>query len=145
MENVKIYTSYFGNLRNLRDYTPVAISRGVPQWYTGKVYQKVAPPYELLRQGISRDEYLGRYLMMLDRIGFVDIWNDLTAIPKFQGKPLVLLCYESLKKPGEWCHRTMLSEWMNGFLGKEVFSEVSTATAKTDVSSRQEVFQPTLF
>lgn len=30
-----------------------------------------------------------------------------------QGKPIALLCYESLKTEGEFCHRTMLAEYLN--------------------------------
>ena len=28
-----------------------------------------------------------------------------------RGEPLVLLCHEPLYVPGQWCHRTLFSEW----------------------------------
>ena len=27
------------------------------------------------------------------------------------GKELVLLCYEDVRVPGDWCHRTVFAEW----------------------------------
>ncbi len=27
------------------------------------------------------------------------------------GKPVVLCCYEDVRKPGEWCHRLVFAEW----------------------------------
>jgi hypothetical protein len=33
---------------------------------------------------------------------------------------LVLLCFEDLAKPGAWCHRTLLGEWISQKLGEEV-------------------------
>lgn len=148
MNEERIYTSYYGNMRNLREFTPVAISRGVPYWFAGRLYQRVAPPYELLRKGIGKEEYAAKYLKMLNGLGAATILSDLMSIPRVQGRPVVLLCYESLKKPDEWCHRTMLSDWMNGLLGRDVLMEVSTSStviAKTDDSSREDEFQPTLF
>lgn len=32
----------------------------------------------------------------------------------------VLLCWEPLKKPGEWCHRRIAAEWFEKALGVEV-------------------------
>ena len=28
-----------------------------------------------------------------------------------EGKELVLLCYEDVRVPGDWCHRTVFAEW----------------------------------
>ena len=40
-----IYTSYFGKLKSLpKNIVPVAICGGLPEWYHGAWYKKLAPP-----------------------------------------------------------------------------------------------------
>ena len=34
--------------------------------------------------------------------------------------PLVLLCFEDVSRPGAWCHRTVLGEWISQKLAVEV-------------------------
>lgn len=36
------------------------------------------------------------------------------------GKPAILLCWERLDKPGEWCHRQQLSRFLLDEAGIEV-------------------------
>ena len=41
------------------------------------------------------------------------------------GKDVALCCYESLKNEDEWCHRTMLAEYVNNLLGYKLITEFS--------------------
>ena len=39
--------------------------------------------------------------------------NDLDA-------PVVLLCFDRLDKPGEWCHRSMAVKWLSKHTGESI-------------------------
>ena len=46
-----IYTSYYAKINTLpNDIEPIAISIGVPNWYTGKTYKKLAKKLILLNE-----------------------------------------------------------------------------------------------
>lgn len=36
------------------------------------------------------------------------------------GKPVVLCCYEDVRKPGEWCHRLVFAEWWFKRTGEKI-------------------------
>ncbi len=44
-------------------------------------------------------------------------------LAKYDGWPIALLCWEDLRKPGAWCHRVRLGEWISERTG-EVVSEL---------------------
>ena len=46
----------------------------------------------------------------MNRLGVGGV-QDLLEPYVEEGKDLVLLCYEDLRKPGEWCHRQVFAEW----------------------------------
>ncbi len=88
----------------------VAISQGVPKWYKGKVYKKLAPSWALVKIEDEK-EYVRRYKYeVLDRLDPAQVLKEL-------GEDAVLLCWE---KPGEFCHRRIVAEWLEGELGIEV-------------------------
>lgn len=35
-------------------------------------------------------------------------------------KDIVLLCFEDLTKPGEWCHRCVFAEWWQNKTGQKI-------------------------
>lgn len=46
-----IYTSYFAQIRNLpNNIIPIAICGGVPQWYSGLWYKKLASKYKFFME-----------------------------------------------------------------------------------------------
>lgn len=49
---IYIYTSYYSRLRAIdqEKMIPVAVSRGVPAWYSGHVMQELAPPWDLVKK-----------------------------------------------------------------------------------------------
>jgi hypothetical protein len=102
-----IQTSYYqksGSLPNA-----VGISQGVPKWYKGELYKKLAPPWEIVK---IKDEATFRRLyheMVLSHLNPVHVADDL------EGK--VLLCWEL---SGQFCHRRLVAEWLEKNLLIEV-------------------------
>ena len=106
-----IYTSYFGMLKKIPpEITPIAICRGIPRWYDGKLYSDLAPSYETLsnwrarhdEEAYKKDFYIGLFAR--------DPRRTVAELQELAGtKDFVLLCYE---KSGEFCHRHLVSVWL---------------------------------
>ena len=109
-----IYTSYFGNLKNLSDkYIPISIARWTPKWYKGLRYSKLAPNLTLLtwwrksdKTQKDKDFYKLAFLKHLTTLNPHKIALELND--KCNGKIPVLICFE---KPGDFCHRHIVAEW----------------------------------
>jgi hypothetical protein len=102
-----IQTSYYqksGGLPNA-----VGISQGVPKWYTGALYKKLAPPWEIVK--IENEASFRRlyYEMVLSKLNPVHVAYELEG--------MVLLCWEL---PGQFCHRRLVAEWLEKNLLIEV-------------------------
>lgn len=110
-KNMKIYTSYFANLKEVEraHLVPINIALWPPRFYRGKSLSCVAPTRSILKDTKSDEEYISRYkneiLLHLDVKRLLHDIEQLT-----EGKDAALLCYE---KPGELCHRHLLAEFMN--------------------------------
>lgn len=109
-----IFTSRYANPElNSCKYTAVRISVGLPRWKLG--YEIAGAINELMPKGIfgieDYDEFLRRYFEKLDAIGVDKIREKLCQFEKL-GKPVVLLCYEDIRKGDwNWCHRNMFASW----------------------------------
>lgn len=93
--------------------------RGTPAGF--KVYKPLAPGpwFNSVPEDVYRELYFAQ-LAELDAAAVVAALTELAA-----GHEPVLLCYE--KPPftsDNWCHRTMVSEWLKKELGLEV-SEIA--------------------
>jgi hypothetical protein len=93
----------------------VAISASVPKDYNGRSCKKLAPPYWMVKKsksGEMTDEEFERLFKehVLDKLDAREVLNDI-------GDDAILLCWE---KPGEFCHRTLVGEWLSIELGIEV-------------------------
>lgn len=107
-----LYVSRFSNpeLKSGK-YTPVRISLGAPKWplgYTIAGEIKDLMPFGLLQIN-DRALYEKKYRERLDRIGVDRIQAALDSFGI--DKPVVLLCYEDVRDPSQWCHRTMFAQW----------------------------------
>ena len=73
-------------------------------------FSALAPESEWI--GMMEAEYRPLYIAKLDRLGADQVtkWLQLLA-DQSEGKTLVLLCFEALKRPGEFCHRRIFAEW----------------------------------
>ena len=69
------------------------------------------------------DEFCRLYYERLDAIGVDRIREQLNYYESF-GKPVVLLCFEDIRKGGDnWCHRSVFAKWWKERTG-EVISEL---------------------
>ena len=113
-----IYTGYYGGLSKVSGpATKVQVSNSAPV-PVDIVFEKAVPDWAFIvkpyKDGvISKEEYTERYLQQLDKfseniIGVVKYFNE-------SGKDYILLCYE---KPGDFCHRHILADYINKILGE---------------------------
>lgn len=117
-----LYTSYFGNLRKIPEgYKTVAICAKAPDWYTGAVYKKLAPTYDIFMDYKNTGDsvkFMADYKSeVLSKLNPLEVVNELQTLA--EGNDIVLLCYE---KSGEFCHRNIVAEWLTagGFYCKEL-------------------------
>lgn len=133
-----IYTSYFGQLRNFPvNFIPISICGGVPKWYDGAQYKKVAPKWSFFSvwKSTHDDEYYVEHFnrevlgplnpqKVLDDIQALipeKIRNEMSApVWENDNVHVVLLCYE---KRGDFCHRHLVSKWINDWAGKDLVQE----------------------
>ena len=128
-----IYTSYFGNLRNINGpYEVVSICLQPPKWFMGVNIRDLAPRSfdfrEYKKNGDEqrmKESYLQNVLQLLGPevilakifLALSDKAQEILAqegdywykSPDFH---VVLLCYE---KPTGFCHRFVLSEYLNKY------------------------------
>lgn len=111
-------TSYFTNILNLEK--PLSISRFPPKWYTGPQLKLLAPSESLLKAallGLPKVEYRARFKAeVLDQLDPAEVYEAILA----EHGDVTLLCYETLKKPEDYCHRRMVAEWFETNLEIEV-------------------------
>lgn len=114
---MKIYTSYFGNLRALgaASIVPVSVARYTPNWYAGRRYLDVAPTSFMLSGSCSQERYLQLYDDILKKLNPEKVISDLIGIGG--GRDVALCCYE---KPSDFCHRHLLAKWLNENTSYEV-------------------------
>lgn len=131
-----IYTSYFNNLKNITILFPnslfISVAGKNPDYFINLInsspnkflqFKKLAPKYEWWKQWhdqkLSNDWYIEKYYeTVLSKLNPNDVYLQLT---KNNTKDAVLLCYE---KPGTFCHRHLISCWLNQALNlkiKEIF------------------------
>lgn len=119
-----IWVSRYSNkeLKNGK-YYPVGISIGKPRWSLGYELREqcfsLAPKGHMLNMGL--EDFKLAYYKKLEDIGtdkIINIVERLNKKAKEEGKELVLLCYEDVRIPGDWCHRTVFAEWWAENTGK---------------------------
>lgn len=118
-----IWTSRYSN-PELKSgaYTAVRISVGTPRWRLG--YNLAGEITELMPWGLREisdmEIFRAKYTARLEEVGVDRIATALRRFESF-GKPVVLLCYEDIRKGGDnWCHRTMFAEWWFKQTGEEI-------------------------
>ena len=105
-------TSYFAKSGRLP--TAVSIAGSCPAGFSGRQYRRLAPKYWFfIKYKKDHDEkfYTEQYQKMI--LNFLDpkkVFDEL-------GNDAVLLCWE---KPGMFCHRRLVAEWLEKNLGIKV-------------------------
>ena len=100
-------TGSFRNCANLRG--AVSISSGVPDFFHGPQYRKVAPRWNMLK--MSREDYDYEFGLILEKLDPEEVYRDLMRLGG--GSEPILLCWE---KPNTWCHRRRIAEWLENSL-----------------------------
>ena len=117
---MKIYTSYFANLKNLEkeNIFPIGICCYPPKWFNGPNLRAIAPTTDILEKcKSSHAEYEKRYKAEVLSI-FKDINILINRISYISGgKDVALCCYE---KPSHFCHRHIVAKWLEEQAGIEV-------------------------
>lgn len=128
-----IWVSRYSNkqLQN-GNYYPVGISIGQPKFPLG--YQLREQCYSLAPKGymlnMEIESFRQAYYEKLDGIGTEKIINMVTRLDekaRNEKKELVLLCYEDVRVPEDWCHRTIFAEWWAENMG-EIIEELPDPT-----------------
>jgi len=98
------------------DFCRIGVSRGVPRNQSGyRMYRKLQPgPYLKLPDGPFTERYHTEVLDRLDPRQTVDEFMALAA-----GKSVAILCFEH-PHSATWCHRAMISAWLQQTLGLDV-------------------------
>ena len=139
-----IYTSRYANPElKTGNYTPVRISLGAPRWKIG--YTIAGAIKELMPSGLRHienlEEFCQSYYERLDSVGVNKIREQIQQYESF-GKPVVLLCFEDIRKGGEnWCHRTAFAKWWQARTGESIpeLKDDSTVKIEGDIPKMPEV------
>lgn len=110
-----VYTCRWSSLKGLPSFVlPVRISIGKPRFIPGA--DEFPAIHELMPYGIlgvdDQADFTKRFRHRLHRKTpqvIQERFDHLHA--RYDGRPLVLLCYEDLTKVDQWCHRTIFREW----------------------------------
>lgn len=103
-----MYTSYFRQIDNIKN--PLSICGKAPHWYVGPEFKRLAPKYwffEKYKKGEFNEEQY-TYHFKKDVLEPLNCQRLYTYLVNMYGDDVTLLCYE---KPGDFCHRHIVSEW----------------------------------
>lgn len=119
----KIFTSRYSNPELAGDkYTVVGVTRTPPKFPLRYQLQgniaEIAPPGWLFSE-TNVERFRTPYFRYLDKTGPFKIKRILENYLSY-GKDIVLCCYEDVRVPGEWCHRTVFAEWWKLQTGQEI-------------------------
>ena len=121
-----IYTSYFAQIRNFpKNVIPIAICGGLPHWYEGLWYRKLAPKYKFFmewKENQDNEFYIKHFNdEVLDVLDFTRVITDLQLLIPIEIREkmtacvasdpnwhIALICYE---KPTDFCHRHLVADW----------------------------------
>ncbi|MFI0827254.1 hypothetical protein ACH4Q7_22675 [Streptomyces roseolus] len=97
----------------------------------------ITPPWELVKANLAADAYEFHYRRQLNEAGPDLIRQELIAIAGAWDLdvPAVLLCFDRLDHPGQWCHRTMFARWWTEVTNEDV----------PELGARPRPAAPTLF
>ncbi|WP_406321814.1 hypothetical protein [Streptomyces sp. NBC_00519] len=95
---------------------PIRSTAGNPRWPLGYQLaghaQLITPTRDLLAANLPEDAYEFSYRRLLNGHGIDRIHAELAGLAaRNSGARLVLLCFDKLDKPGNWCHRTQFARW----------------------------------
>jgi len=104
-------TSYFSKYKK---QDGVNIALGEPKWFTGESYPSLYPTWDMInnvKKTKNYTLYIEQYTQILNKLDPFKVYNDL--------KNKTILCWE---KSGDFCHRKLISDWIEektGFIVPE--------------------------
>lgn len=115
---IKLYTSYFGNYRNLYDTLCVSIARKPPNGWTGETCTALAPSWEIL-SAYKNDHDEEKYTKAFETYLYSNSVDAEFIIKRLQQLALhygvssiTFLCYET---PEKFCHRHLVAKWLRQY------------------------------
>lgn len=107
---MKVYTSYFGNAKKLKDANIeiLCVAIGKPKFLQCPQLYNLCPTRYMLSEACSHEKYLKLYDEILNKQNPYEVIKQLERIGN--GKDVALCCYE---KPGDFCHRHILAKWLS--------------------------------
>lgn len=134
-------------------YYPVGISVGKPKFALNYVLRDqcyaLAPYYSMLN--LDSVSYETAYNEKLNKLGVqkvIGIVRGLERKATAEGKTLVLLCFEDIRIPGDWCHRRLFAAWWKEHTGEDInelpevdppkLKKPTTSTVKTEPVKKTE-------
>lgn len=115
---MNIFISYYAKKS---DRKKVSISLYPPKWFEGPCVKILAPNEETFNTK-DREEYIRLYKAQLDEIPTRKFHRILARVTDDYTTDIELCCYESLKEPDEFCHRTILAEYLNERIGSNIIT-----------------------
>lgn len=131
-----VWTSRYCNPLLADDkYIKVGISIGEPKYQLPyklaiRMYS-LAPSRAYMRT--QKQDFIREYKADLDALGINRIMEALFALGK-EGHEIVLLCFEDVNK--EFCHRTVLADWIYEQIGVKPLELVNPKDAKQPKQKR---------
>jgi hypothetical protein len=137
---MKLYTSRFHNKRGIKEsgLVPVAITLSTPKWPLGyevaAQLKLLAPPGYLFHEN-DEAVFTRKFRHHLYKVGVEAIRQALEQITADNGgRDIVLLCWERVDRPGDWCHRRVFAKWWQDQTG-ELVEELEDLVARKEVTA----------
>jgi hypothetical protein len=116
MTGLQIYTGTYQRFE-VDMGVPVRSTVGLPRFSLNYVlaghWVSVTPQRAWLSDKVGEADFRRMYRHRLHQIGVDRVMQEAEDIATFAGdNRIVALCFDDLRKPRMWCHRQMLSEWL---------------------------------
>lgn len=114
---MRIWTSRYANKKlNNKEHYCVGISLGKPKFKLPYEIEEqcfmLAPRRDMWNK--SRDEFCDAYRAMLDKYGEQKVTRCIMhMVGAAEGRDVALLCFEDVRDEEQYCHRTVLADWLN--------------------------------
>ena len=111
-----MYTGYFAKLKTYeeRGLIPVSICGKAPDWYKGYQFKTFAPKWSFFNEWKNGEHkgdneyYISHFNdEVLTPLNYKNVLKELSEFDDLN--KIILLCYE---KPGDFCHRHLVAEWL---------------------------------
>lgn len=137
----KLYVSRYSNKCLAEtNAVKVGISLGLPKFK--KNYELAGSDFSLAPKrsmfNLAKPIFEERYRRQMDSLGVKRIKEELSRFGYGKVDEMILLCYEDVTNPDEWCHRTVFAKWWEDNTGETVEEYRDNATYRAKQEQRAE-------